>query len=565
MLFLKVVNLSTLLNILFLFPLYDERQEDKLVTYQDSLQGKSYKELIDSTDEAFYNNDTTLLNIYRNYHLKKARAEKNNLEMARAYYSYIGWENLSSDLAYSDSLIEITKNEKYDAYPTTGYLLKAKLYYNHHNYNKALDNYITALRLSETKKDKVGELEAVLGIAAIKNVWGLHEEALDIYRKNYFDIIKSPHYLRDYYYEYVQLTNNFSLSLIRNNKLDSALMIARDGMKATKDINDLQNYYDLGKVHATANFYLKKYPQALDSLLKFSSNYSDGILMDSYFMIGKIYQYQNKDSLMIESFKRIDSIHKIIKDPYPELRKVYNELFKYAGQSEDKEQQLYYINQLLTVDSVLDINYTNVNEKMRMDYDIPKFKKEKRILERKLYSRQQLLIASSIMVFILMLFLVFYYKRQKKFKKRLQRLLDGDLPMVSVPKETSKIKPLSGISELIVEDVLEKLNAFEASKAYLSKNITLNDLAKEFNTNSTYLSMIINYVKQVNFSSYLKDLRITNAVNSIKKDPSFLKYSMNGLADQFGFTTAESFSKAFREKTGIKPSYFLNELRKNKI
>ncbi len=35
---------------------------------------------------------------------------------------------------------------------------------------------------------------------------------------------------------------------------------------------------------------------------------------------------------------------------------------------------------------------------------------------------------------------------------------------------------------------------------------------------------------------------------------------MVAIAEEAGFNTAESFSKAFFKKTGIKPSYFIKEL-----
>ncbi len=538
-------------------------QENDLTIFQDSLQNKTFEQLNTLTDKAFQNKKTTLLSIYRDYHLKKAKKEHNNLEIARAYYSFIGWENIEHDLKYSDSIIGITKNSQYKSYPTTGYLIKARLYYFNSDFNKALDNYIIANEWADIKQDKPLQIETTQGIAAIKNIWGLHEEALDIYKSNYADIINTPNYTNTVYDDYILLANDLSLSYIRNNKPDSALVIAEKAMKQAKLHKDDLGYYDLVKVHATANYYLKKYPQAIDSLLKFSSKYSDLVLSDSYYMIAKIHQYQNRKALTINYFEKIDSIHSIINDAFPELKEVYNELFKYAGEKGNREKQLYYINQLIAVDSILDLNYKNVNDKMRSDYDIPKFKKEKTALNRRLDIKKKQLLYIIVISAIVLIALIFYgYRRQRILKERLQKLLHTDViedfvVKPSVPENTSL-----GISEHIVDDILEKLKNFEKSQGYLSKEITLNSLAKEFNTNSSYLSSIINQVKQINFSSYLKDLRITNAINDIKLNKQYLKYSINGLADEFGFLTAESFSKAFRDKTGIKPSYFLDELRK---
>lgn len=546
------------LNILFLLVALTIQCQNK----SDSLQTKTYKELNDLTVKATDNSDSIRLNTYRNYHLKKAKTEQNNIEIARAYYSFISWENLATDLKYCDSIISITENSKHEAYPTQGYLVKAQLYYYSSDFNKALDNYIIASEWANKKKFKPLQIEVELGIAAIKNIWGLHKDALDIYRKNYTGIINTPNYSETYYDDYMPLATNLSLSYIRNNKPDSASVILETALKEAKAHKDSISYYDLIKVHATANFYLKKYPQALDTLHKFSSKYSGLVLADSYYMIGKIYQYKNDERKLIGYFKKIDSIHNALNDPFPELKEVFNILYKDAIKNNNKDKQLYYLNQLLAVDSTLHKNYININRKVYSDFDIPNLKKEKQQLEGKLDNRKQWLFINAVSVLVLSIAIVYYYKRQQKFKLKFQELLNNDATKASEVNLQQNNGTVLNISNHIVDGVLKKLSEFEDSKGYLSKDITLISLAKDCDTNSSYLSIIINQVKQVNFASYLKDLRISNAIDSIKKHRTYLKYSIQGLAEEFGFTTAESFSKAFREKTGIKPSYFLDELRK---
>lgn len=568
--FLKFFESFSYIKIFFnlyflLFVFIGVSQEKDDLKIKNTLKKKSYKELTNLSNGAFQNRDTLLLNIYREYHLKKAKLEHNKLEIARAYYYYITWNNLKQDLLYCDSIINITENSNHLAYPTTGYLLKANLFYNESNFQKALDNFIWANELSETKNDEEGKLESILGIAAIQNIWGLEKEALTIYKTYYKKIVSLKDYEKKHYSDYVLLSTNLSLSYIRNNKPDSALVISEKAMRIVKDNNDEPSYYDLGKVHANANFYLKKYPQTLDSLDKFLPNYSGLLLSDSYYMMAKIAQFKNEYLLSITYFKKMDSIHRVINDPFPELKEAYNELFKYAKSEGNKDDQIYYVSKLIEADSVLDINYEGINDKVRSDYDIPKFKKEKKHLENKISSKNQHLVLSIIGALVLIMVIIFLsLKRQKILKQRLQKLLNTDvIDSHELNIKASKSKTVD-ISKNIVNDILNKLGQFEDDKGYLSKDVTLNLLAKEFKTNSSYLSVVINHEKQVNFSTYLRSLRIINAINSLKTDNEYLKYSINGIADKFGFSTAESFSKAFRKKTGIKPSYFLYELRKKR-
>lgn len=537
-------------------------QGNAQVTTGDTLATRSYEELNTLSAQANADSNNELFHIYREYHLKKAKLENNTLEMARAYYNFIGWEDFENDLVYCDSIINSTQNSTHRAYPTNGYLIKANLYYNNSEFSKALDNYIIASEFAEQKGFKPLQIEATQGIAAIKNVWGLHDEALDIYKTNYNAIINTPNYVETLYEDYMILTSNLSLSYIRNHKADSALAITVKGMKAAQTANDDNNYYDLAKIHATANYYSDHYQQALDTLLKFSSKFSGFTLADSYYMIGKLYEYQNKRTLKINYFKKIDSIHRIINDPFPELKEVYNELFKHASAMDDKEMQLYYIDQLINVDSILDINYADIGEKMRLDYDIPKLKKEKQVLKQELDSKRQILIFTLCVVLLLCVLAFHYYREHRKLNKRFQHFKAETAKMVDFKVSRVKTQPLK-ISEAIATNILQKLDVFEHEKLFTDSDIKLHSLAKICNTNATYLSQVINLYKEMNVSTYLKNLRITNAIKTIKKDRKYLKYSIEGLAKEFGFITAESFSKAFEEKTGHKTSKFLNSLRKS--
>lgn len=81
-------------------------------------------------------------------------------------------------------------------------------------------------------------------------------------------------------------------------------------------------------------------------------------------------------------------------------------------------------------------------------------------------------------------------------------------------------------------------------------------------TNPKYLSQVINFYEQKSFSTYIRDLRIQYAVKELKANPILRKYSIQSIAEELGFNSPQSFSKAFYKKTGIYPSYFIRELEK---
>ncbi|MNT16293.1 DNA-binding transcriptional regulator ChbR [compost metagenome] len=112
----------------------------------------------------------------------------------------------------------------------------------------------------------------------------------------------------------------------------------------------------------------------------------------------------------------------------------------------------------------------------------------------------------------------------------------------------------------MVNQILEKLKHFETKKDYLEPNITIQLLSTKFETNTKYLSKIVNAYKGKSFIQYINDLRIEFALVQLQKDNKLSKYTIQALAVEFGFNSAESFSAAFYKKAGIKPTYFIKEL-----
>lgn len=100
---------------------------------------------------------------------------------------------------------------------------------------------------------------------------------------------------------------------------------------------------------------------------------------------------------------------------------------------------------------------------------------------------------------------------------------------------------------------------------FLKKGLTLQKLSDQFKTNSTYLSKVINQYTGKNFSTYLNDLRIEYAIQLLKTEKITQKYTIKALGEMTGFTTSKHFSDAFQVYTGLRPSYFIDELAKSQL
>ena len=159
---------------------------------------------------------------------------------------------------------------------------------------------------------------------------------------------------------------------------------------------------------------------------------------------------------------------------------------------------------------------------------------------------------------------LYNFKKRKTYKKRFQEILRETKKdeLRTNKKEKKEEEKELALPQKTIDEILQKLKSFEEEKGYLKQDITLNSLAKSLETNTSYLSKVINYYKKLSFSNYLNTIRIEYVIEELKNNKIYRRYTVKALAHEVGFKNAESFSKAFYNLKGIKPSYFIKELNK---
>lgn len=200
-------------------------------------------------------------------------------------------------------------------------------------------------------------------------------------------------------------------------------------------------------------------------------------------------------------------------------------------------------------------------------------KKEELItkLEDSNFLSQKTIIVLIILSLILSGAIFYFYRRNAIYKKRFDALMleyenkENDKKVPVVEKVRTIKKEASGIPQEIIDAVLVKLEKFETNHKFTKKSYTLTKLAKELDTNSTYLSKIINMTKGMNFAKYMNEIRIDYAITQLKENKLFRSYTIKAIAIEVGFNNAQSFSVAFNKKTGIHPSYFLKQLENQEL
>lgn len=137
-------------------------------------------------------------------------------------------------------------------------------------------------------------------------------------------------------------------------------------------------------------------------------------------------------------------------------------------------------------------------------------------------------------------------------------IIDGyEAQLPSTQPENALDTDTEGINQESIIAALQSVMHNE--KAYLDSKLTIEQLAKKINTNRYYLSRAINSVYNMNFSGYVNQYRINEAIRLFSLS-EYQNYTLEGIANTVGFNTRASFIAAFQKQTGLLPSYFRKRL-----
>jgi len=533
----------------------------------DSLSNLDYQEL----QQLFFKpgNDSLLNHTYFKAYLHKARKENDSLEIVKSYYLRIISKGDIEDVFHLyDTIIEISKNLKNENFPATAYFDKGVIYHRKYLYKNALDNYIKAAYYNHGSRKEHLEFLINQSLGQLKSTIDKNQEALTITKKCYKYVVE-----KNYRDENSPLYYNVLFSLAdayrKMNYLDSARVYTRLGLLDKNESDTSINYYHFLLLDGILKLQNQEYVEAeinIARALPYIEKIQDQTTITSgYFYLGKAYSYLQNEKKSILNYKKVDSIFQKTNNISPEFTSAYQQIIKYYKKEGDIEEQLTYTGKLIQVDSILDNRYKYVNQEITNKLDIPSLISSKEQLIQQLQLDKKKSNTSTIILLLVISGIIgvsaYQYKKKTFYKKRFKELIKTEKPKEKITPKIFDTSP-PDIPKEILDMLLIKLSDFEVAHSYIDSKITLHSLASKMNTNSNYLSKVINHYKQKSFSTYIKELRIEYAFNQLKSQSKLRRFTIKAIAEECGFKSAESFSKTFYKVYSIYPSYFIKKLNK---
>lgn len=397
-----------------------------------------------------------------------------------------------------------------------------------------------------------------------------HKKAIDIYSKikDQFGIAYSYNMLGTTYNSAkrsLEAIISFKEAINRFTKIGSRQQMAFAQSNLASELMNIEKIND-------AEGYVK-------SAVANSEKIEDCLAMsDAYVTAGKYYRIKGLMDRSIFYLKKAAECAKEINNPLM-LQSVYEQLSDSYDKKNDSKNALIFLQLKNAItDTITRQNAQRAYIEMLVKYETGQIKKEAteakgNLNQLKAESKRKtifLIVVIVISVAIISVVLFFYWKKISGFFYRysyLSRKPFNDARNVKAVFSTisKEIPEAMHVDKVTSDQLISKLKKeMEVEKLFLKNDLTLADLAKSLETNTAYLSRVINDEFAMNFSNFLNKYRIEEAQKLIENHKLDVM-TFEGIAKSCGFLSRSSFNQAFKKFTGMTPTEYSQKFEVEKI
>jgi len=486
---------------------------------------------------------------FSKYYLDKAILDKDYDQIVESYLLHAQcYDGTEIGIKYCEQAIEIATKENSQKLLCKSHIELGKQFYYKNNLVNALINYKRADSLNHTLKNRLFDIKIRHGKAVIELEKNELQSAKDLFDQN-LAYYTSQKQINQYPKEYILTVIGVSEYFMRIDSLDKGLQIINDGIIKSLELNLIEQYNTLVLFSANYQIVQQNYIAAIDSITKvFSSKqlyFKQNVASAHTSIIYAYLQLGDLDSALMY-LNELENIFANHEEVIPSLKQSYSLIGDYYKENEDYKEESFYRNMQVELDSILNEN------NLKMMRNLEKLEHNFKLVPNKASLSYHLFLG----IFILSILLLIYLYKSIFLKTRKPKLIKSK----SLTNTThNQLRPKE-IDAKIVKKILDGLDKFEKDKLFLDPNCSLNSTANIINSNTLYVSKVINNVKHKKYRNYINDLRIDYLINRIESNPLYAQYTLKALSDECGFKNVRSFSLAFKDKIGCSPKeYILNK------
>lgn len=437
--------------------------------------------------------------------------------------------------------------------------------------------YNELLQLAEKKNDPSYREYALTRIARVHDISGNSQEALGLYKKS---VAYFQHKPLDTTYTQIKknstlvtLYSSMAMAHLKLEQIDSAKLYSAEINKfKTKELDScfgVYSYMLAGEIAYKENRFDESRGNYKKAYSICPSDY-DLMQLNKAYALGKIEVGAKNYARGIEILQTALDDYKVTAVEEGFMHDYYEKLAEAYKNTGNFEKASFYFEKYLITKS----EFSNFKEDAKESFlkkERAVFKKEfEAVVSEKEKSESNLnylLLGTSVIILILLFFLLKFYRNKKaneiKFHDLLAKIEAAPTSeeIIDTKDDVLEETNSSDVSEEIKIQILDGLKKLEEKEYFLKQECNSYNVAKKIGTNTSYLSKVINSHYGKNFNTYINDLRINYAILRLKNDVIFRSYSIQSIAEELGYKSADSFTKYFKKDTGLNPSFYIKEIK----
>lgn len=437
----------------------------------------------------------------------------------------------------------------------------ASAYEHNYEYDKSFELFKSLAQLINDSNYEYLAILSEIEMAWFYEIIGKYRDALDIRLK----IVKTKEdFLKKrwnpaYHSQFINMSNLYNELGIKDSTLFYRELYENNIDESTGDELD---HFLLLKNEANIHFKDEKFKKSIDNyriynhwVFKRYNEYDSPLLINkskAHLALGEVDSALNNLNLIKNGPMFLKERNYISPDFY----KLYIDIYKKKGEDDLREEyeQKYY--QALenynsfkfnTLDNLYDIDKQRIqieNANAANDY-------------KSTLNYLWIALGSIVMCFI-----GFVLWKQKREKKKFDALMQKTENKTPLSNSLDHNINATEIKDEKVEALIGQIKELREQGFFLKQKTTLYNTAKKLKTNTSYLSNVINNNLNTTFSAFVNDIRIEYIINELKTNKQMRSYSVKAIAEEIGYKSADSFSKYFKQNTGLSPSAFIKNINK---
>ncbi|MCL2097924.1 MAG: AraC family transcriptional regulator [Bacteroidales bacterium] len=432
------------------------------------------------------------------------------------------------------------------------------------DYRKAYELFINALHLCDMINDLTYQSAVLLNIGNVYYRFKEYDMA-NLYYSKAMPLFQDTAQI-------VLVLNNMGASELGAGNLDSAFSLLSKALpisKRHKDVslynllNNFALYYEEKQLYDSAFHY---HQLSLNEVRKHNKIEEEAEFLSQlgnlFYKIGKTDSalfYIGLSNVIAQknNFLRISSLNYQILSDLEKSKKRYQTALEYFEKHLNLENA---IANTAVFGDISQLQYAHDISKLNLQID--RFVIDQKIKERTIFYQNiglfVLLVLSAVLLFV--------YFQKKRLDTAYKLLFEKNLEIISLQdnsteKESEKYKK-SALKDEVQNELLNRiLLLMENTSLICDTEFSIEKLAKLVQSNQTYVSQVINGELKKNFKSFLNTYRIREA-QRLFSEPEITKYTIEALAFKVGFKSRNAFSNAFKEITGVSPTFYLRSMQR---